>query len=376
MTALNIFILSFLLLIYLNLIKNNYTHRGSYIWLGILSGLLFLQRHDNIILLVLLMLHYIITAKDVKNKFTNLIIASGFALLVVLPWLVYSYIQFGTIAPTSAWAVPAVNHARWEDQYPGFWGLLHKSIDLIVMEFGYFITFSFIYYLIIISYLVLIIYYFRSNNNRNIISLVLTLGLFLWTLYLVNIGYRWYMRDWHLGIGLLINDIVFWYSIYIIFKSMKFRNIIIYIITATLVVFNILRTDHSLIRFSYQHQIEMMRGGQWMSNYPNTMFGVINCGIPSYFGKNNVIDLDGNMNISAYDAIIQRNLYEYCKNNNIHYILDYDIWINEYYKKLWGDDYIKRITVIDTSLDDNSVEYGGYYRIPEIKILYCLFRID
>ena len=182
-TALNIFILSFLLIVYLKSSRNNHTHRGSFILLGILSGLLFLQRHDNIIFLALLILHYIFSAKDTKNKLSNLLIASGFAFLVVLPWLVYSYIQFGTIAPTSSWAVPAVNHARWEDQYPGFWGSLHKSMDLIGIEFSYFITFSFVYYFIIISCLVLIFYYFKSGNkDRNNISLILTLGLFFWTL--------------------------------------------------------------------------------------------------------------------------------------------------------------------------------------------------
>ena len=80
-----------------------------------------------------------------------------------------------------------------------------------------------------------------------------------------------------------------------------------------------------------------------MSNYPNTMFGVINCGIPSYFSANNVVDLDGNMNISAFNAIMKRNLYGYCKDNDIHYILDYDIWIYDYYKKILGDDKVKNI---------------------------------
>jgi len=129
-------------------------------------------------------------------------------------------------------------------------------------------------------------------------------------------------------------------------------------------------------RLSYPYQIVMMRGGYWMSNYPNTLFGVINCGISSYYSANNVVDLDGNMNISAYTAIINRDLYEYCKDNNINYILDYDIWINEYYKKIWGDNNLKKIVLINTDLDDTNVKYGGFYRIKDLDIIYSLYKIE
>jgi hypothetical protein len=376
-TSLNIFILSFMLINYIKIVKLPDPSKGHFIGLGIMSGFLFLTRFDNIIILLLFLLHYIIVKKDDIHKSTNLLTSAIIAAIIALPWLVYSFIQFGTLTPTSSWAMPAIDHLRWEGENPSLSSLINTSLNLILTRYMYFFTFSSIYIGIALFYVVLFAMLFiKRFEDKKSISLLLLLLSFIIILYILNVGIRWYYRDWHFGVSFFINHIILWYVIFSLIKSIKFKNVISIIAAAVLIAFSIYRLPISLYKYSYPWQTEMMRGGIWASKMPNTRIGVINCGIAAYFSVENIVDLDGNMNISAFNAINERRMYDYCKRENIEYILDYDIWVLEHFKKVWPENDLKNIVYINDNLDDPDIGYIETYKIPGLDIKYCLYKVN
>jgi len=79
--------------------KNNTIIIRDIIWLGILSGLLILTRVNTIIFLPIIL--WLILTSIRKNKFLNVFLFLSLFLIIIIPWIIYSYTNFRTIFPTS-----------------------------------------------------------------------------------------------------------------------------------------------------------------------------------------------------------------------------------------------------------------------------------
>lgn len=107
-TGLNLFFLALYSLCFLTIRSNNGPRLyGSFAVLGIVNGLLMLTRTDNAFFcaggLLLLLVRYRIRLKEV-------LLSAAVSFLVLLPWLSWSYLQFGSIVQSSARAMSVLQH--------------------------------------------------------------------------------------------------------------------------------------------------------------------------------------------------------------------------------------------------------------------------
>jgi hypothetical protein len=386
-TPVNLLVLSFLLLGFIGLLGRQDSKPRQLVMLGIWSGLAYLARSDNIFLLALLLIFYLVQKSGNKNNLGELVWIIVPALIVALPWFIYNFAVFGTLIPTSIWAVPFINRSYMELLQPGLLNGLIYSARNVFESINHLLYFSplnlgilFVYGLVF-AQLVLAEGKVRQNS-----SLLMTLVLFVCILFLINTGIRLYLRDWHLGSALLINHLLLWYGLFLLAQKVKRK--IIFAVSATCLLLllygvNLLYIAGKPIR---PWQIEMWKAGQWAAQNPQTRFGAFNCGIIAYFGAGNVVDLDGNMNNSVFEAIKKHELYDYCRRENISCIMDYDSTVYGYYRIFWPASRLDRIVVISRQLDDPIVVYpheetagseeGKDPFAAQIKGNFCIFALD
>ena len=62
-----------------------------------------------------------------------------------------------------------------------------------------------------------------------------------------------------------------------------------------------------------------------------------NAGIIGYFSDRRVVNLDGVMDNAAFDAIRERRLWNFMRDANVRYYLDYDPLMLKMYDSFMGD---------------------------------------
>ena len=81
-------------------------------------------------------------------------------------------------------------------------------------------------------------------------------------------------------------------------------------------------------------QKSMYEMAQYMNEHlaPKTVVGVFNAGVQGYFSHMTVVNLDGLVNNSAYEAIQEKRLWTYIQEERISHISDFDLYLSYKYK--------------------------------------------
>jgi len=85
-------------------------------------------------------------------------------------------------------------------------------------------------------------------------------------------------------------------------------------------------------------QAGMLPAARWISIHtpPSTRVGSFNAGIIGFFAHRAVVNLDGVVNNSAFDALRGRRLGDYLTANSIEYVADFKSVVDVYYAGFWG----------------------------------------
>jgi hypothetical protein len=104
--------------------------------------------------------------------------------------------------------------------------------------------------------------------------------------------------------------------------------------TACLVLFLLGSTGIMLRVKEYPQQKDMYQAALWMRDHlpPNARIGAFNAGINSYWSERQVVNLDGVNNHGIFDALKQKQLWNYIETQNIQYICDFDSAIDLYFR--------------------------------------------
>jgi hypothetical protein len=298
---------------------------------GLLLGLTVLARIDAAILVAILA---IFLAR--KKQWRSVLLVSGIALLVSLPWWMFNLKEFGSLMPISGQA---------ENIWPlGAWDNLDRLIETLTD------TSLFIAYLphtvpfllrILSAMLVFYLWFLLLRGTDLIRKLRFETNLFslfpfaLFSLVLV-IYYTFFFKAPHF-IGRYLQPLR---MLWIIFGAVAapllweaYRNvrrpkIIAGVALLLIAVFSLAFSADRYVRFyTFTDEPELYETGLWAQQHPEEKIGMLQSGIAGFIASEkmtvpNVINLDGKVNADALHAHQQGRLPEYIRNEQITIIAD------------------------------------------------------
>lgn len=270
--------------------------------------------------------------------------------LIIAPCILWNYANFAMLLTAASHAAPMVNHelvAR--DNGVGTYQTL-KSVAFhtvyglrsIVRQTGlpFFLLFT------TGLFLVLLWKGRREIEWRElhpVVSLYVGAGL----LFVANASVRWTMREWYF-ISVISLFVIL--AAYVLERTNVFgrsaRTMFILFVLIASGGFYLGWRDH--LHNAMQAQRLMYEASAWLNSNVSAgvHVGVFNAGIQAYFSHARVINLDGLINNSAYDAMRERRLWAYAKESGIEYVSDFDLYMTYRYKAFLGADPYEDLTLV------------------------------
>jgi len=362
--------------------------------LGLILGLFFLARTDNIFYIVgfcLLLLSFrpnepqsIGTSaqtflhrqgnffyslnfrlkEGLSNKFLLVLI---FFLITISPWLLWHYLNFGTVIQTSADAVPMVlrsNYLLDHTVREMFVRNLKAMISFPIWGWYAFLGVSehFLWFLSVASFLILAVCWKFKQTKEERMIFIRFIPLFLATLSLAWIHDCWrhYPRDWHFDTTIFLMGIVFTLVIQFVVKiiqskrfNLRLRNFIsvFFFMFLALMFFQFLKQgvkDLQIGDYNYQNQPELLEAAYWLkcNLKEGERVGAFNAGIMSFFSGKQVVNLDGVINNNAYKAVKSKSIYSFIKEQKIDYYLDLQPYMNDLYSSFFGERAVVKMNLV------------------------------
>lgn len=333
---------------------------------GVLFGLLFLARTDNIFYLVAFLLLALHRQKTQVRPQSSIVMAVVLS-LVVGPWFIWHWVQFGSPWQVSALAVPYVFHENSIFSGSTDWQLLVMSLKqlygFVFVNPQVFLGFFPYFYQIAFIYCSLAIYYkarkvnpanFRLGNEFLLVLLALWGGGLI--LVIVHTSIRWYPRAWYFDQLIILASITFSLALdafdtprlskrvkIALFRKSSFVDFAIPLLAGVgfaAVVLSLLTISTNRVINSppYPYQVEMLDAAKWLNTeeLDHECAGAFNAGIMAFFSHRCVVNLDGAINNAAYAAITHQNLLEFMRRSSLTYYLDYDPLMLQRYAPFLG----------------------------------------
>ncbi len=381
-TSLNVLLILVFLWSFAGFFNKNGLGYKNILLFGAITGLLFLSRTDNSILIVIswLVSFYVFLHKSRWPELKKLFLAGLVALVIVLPWLLWSFYEFGNLIQVSGKAIPFIAHERISTQD---WNVLDYLVryiknfaDSFIYIFGVLVSSKrsplFLGVVIIfITVTTFVLFGYRKRGlykklknkfKKNLvvsIPILLTPPVFL----LVQTIRAIYLRGWyHFSIfpillilfsflaDLLADE---WNHLNSKIKSVFKLAGVIYIFILSLSLANFI-----LVPSSSLSELGKYKTIQELNNYlpPNSIVGAWNAGLYGYFfEKGTIVNLDGVVNNEVYPYIKEHAVGKYVKEKKIQYLVDNrSALLSEY----WGDSKpIEELEIEGFFIDDYGREF-------------------
>jgi len=356
-----------------------------FFFLGLTAGLLVLARVDYGLFLVAPAL--CLFAKQNNLFWKRALYFFLPAILLPIPWFIYNKIYFGSIFPTSGLAYTLINHqlffykARtaltiflWS--LYNFFGATAFSLKTAGLPVFYDIQepLKSIFWMggfYVLAPLAAVAYLYRKKREnfkkflKKLFSSPEWIAIVIFSvgylgLLIVHGGIRWSSREWYfapfpmlflLASGMALNKDFFNFYRKIILIGMSVVLLFFYIFNAPAVF------------HANEGQKEVYRFALWMRDtFPHeARITSFNSGIIGYFSDRFVMNADGLINQSAYEAMKENRLWEFFKKERIDYIVDYEVTLTYRFKSFLGiEDPMARVVKIDPPANLSQVgTYGG-----------------
>lgn len=359
-TPISVFVLSFLILNFIKLMKTEEPTAKEFVGLGLIGALAVMARNDNVFFLLLLSGYYLLRIKP-RRKFKTAAALLAPTAAITAVWLIWNYSMSGSALPSSSWAVSLTTHKTASGVTPGMLATIKISLAEVRRQFVNFFFYSPVKLGILFFYGVAALQAAKASREKRLAGEVIFIALmFCFLMFVLNAGVRWYLRIWHLGALFLVNQILLWYGLYAMLERNRKRNLIAHIVAAGALMFFVVDGVYTAHKPYWPWQKEMLAAGKWAAGHPDVRVGAFSGGIAAYYGAGNVVCLDGNMSVPAFRALKERRLYRFCKRQDIEFIIDYRDWICKRYKPFWPPPLGPKLEVVSTELDDPTVDFYNY----------------
>jgi hypothetical protein len=381
--------LSSLLLVILLLLCHAQILRPSVSWFvgaGAVLGMFFLARTDNTFFIIAFAF-VIFYRADTPGRVVNVLATTITASMLIAPWILWNWVEFGSPVQTSGLAMPYVLHENFIQSGHTVAQSLEWSalffLDYLLLAIHSDLGFPFLIYQATILYTFLAIAkHWRDDwirQNRTMRAFLVT-QVALWAaalvLIFVHTFVRWYPRSWYFDPLIILSCTTFIAGVILVrpqthfdelvagacrrlFSSVPLKTIGI----GLCLVFTLALSVGGVIMVSsqppYSHQTEMLDAANWLKTNMRSedTAASFNSGIMAFFSDRRIVNLDGTINGAAYKAILRRELWQLMRESNVSYFLDYDPVMLELYKAFLGDGR-PNLKLIQT-IDRPGVEWGG-----------------
>lgn len=309
-TGLNSFLLAALL--YFSFRATREWLKSGWLLLGSTCGLAMLARTDNVFAVGALLSYFVIPNKGM----CSLVKASAIAAAIVVPWLVYNQIEFGSIVQTSAGAYPAFHYHQ-----------------LYLNEHQTYFSFA------VVPYVLKSVFYNIAYNAHHYGNWVLTLfvaGILLFQILRHPEKFRpFYWALAGAGVFVFIHACIFW-----LFRPWYAPAV--FVLTLPLVVLAFENARRWLVIsgavlgvilsgwFIYQtpfygviDRLEIARDVIEQKIPAADRVGSFNSGYVQYFTNRKVINLDGLVNNEVWPYYKKQKALEYLRQREIRWIVDF-----------------------------------------------------
>ncbi len=344
--------------------------------LGLFGGLMMLARIDMVFFFAVFLVWLFLT--NVKNpiRIRNVLIAGIVATLVMLPWFIWNFSNFGMLLTSASNSNSLVSHMLIVQDHGS--GLLQLA-KAVIYNFDYQIrllvlhTGSSAFFLFLLGAATVLIATGKFAFPRRLRELAPVQVLFLGFLLLfgINVGVRFWAQSWYFVTFGIFVSILFVTLAEVLLPLITHKRIIAGVLVLfVLYAFGINWSKE--LRDKFITQREMYAAAQWRNdNLPeNAITGSFNAGIEGYFSRARVVNLDGLVNNSAYKALRQRRLLSYIRTTGITTLADYDIYFSYRYRSFFETpDYmdalhlVTRISLVKLSKTGEGL---GIYHVDSI----------
>jgi hypothetical protein len=306
---------------------------GRWFLLGLVLGLAIFARIDTIFFFAgVTFTHLVVERKNVWRSVREMLIMAGAALLVNLPWLVYSYSYTGEIYPVSGKAVRFMSIAEvsFDTSLRRFYlPLLDSGLATIVVRNRAVVAG--------LAAVVLLIWLFRKRATKRIPIDIQTLlpgwlfAVFIFEAYTLYIFGSWFFPRYLYPLCIVLMVTFGWVLSRLIEgiadrKRKVMSAILVFLCCLSL---NCLGSEFSrLFTSTDDRNLGYMNLGIWANrSFPaGTVLGGIQSGALGYFATDmKVLNLDGVVSRSCYDALVEGRGMEYIKRRRVQYVLGWAV---------------------------------------------------
>jgi hypothetical protein len=343
-TGLNVFLILLFLATYQRVYFNPNLNFNDAIRFGIVSGLLFLVRTDNVILLGATYAHLAIAGEPKAISFRRLAISGIMAMAIAIPWLSWSYVKFGTVIQVSGlslgYIMKTVLHESgwlWTDYVLQYVRNLANVVTFFPVYLYDTRVFSLASAVVFALWTALlggtVRWMWQQTKEKKILLWIrirwlaaplVAAGLFV----LVHTLRAVYIRGWYyasiIPVLLIVLAVLidYWTEEH---RGMGSPNALkrkVVVAVGMVLVFPFSIATLFSPRYGEIDKMIMVR--KMNSVLPaGSRVGSWNAGLYGYyFEKGDVVDLDGLVNNDAYAHIVNRSLERYCREKQIKYLVD------------------------------------------------------
>ncbi len=377
-TPLNLMMISYYLVLYSRALNfESWSVKQAAIF-GICSALLFLTRTDNGILLIITYAHIGFQHRKQMRSLMHLSASALAALVLVAPWLAWSFVRFGSFVQVSGLSIAYVMRANLETQG---WILADYFMQAFRNLAGIVTFFPFYFYdtkltsllpLLLASAIgafIVSTLWHKTSNCRGVLSKLSPHVGLIAPLLAVIIAYVFvhtfrgvYLRGWYYTsfypVLILLTGSFVELSVKTLTK-IQLRNISI--VSAVLALFFYAESLGRVLAKERGERDKYQMVTSLNETLPeNTTIGSWNAGVYGYFfDRGNVVNLDGLVNNIGFENIKRRTLKDYCRSVGISYLVDPAVSFR-YWRPFWNDaatDLIREGDVL-VRLQSQNVEDG------------------
>ncbi|HVZ76252.1 MAG TPA: hypothetical protein VG934_03245 [Candidatus Paceibacterota bacterium] len=314
-----------------------------------------------------------IHARNWRTAWPLALEAGAGAVLVISPWFIWNWEHFHMLLTSASRATDLINHTLiYQDNGHGLAQTI-KAIFYSTYNGGQLLlerTGAMVLALVMLgagaAYAA--VGRLRMPKLREWSVSSALLGGFI-VMFLLNTAVRWGGRPWYfmsLELFVAIGAVLMLEQF---FRDVRYKRLwAAGLFLLTLFFFAVSWSKE--LRGQYANQADMYSMAQWMNtNLPaGTIVGTFNSGVEGYFSTVRVVDLDGLVNYSAYQALVQRRLWSYIKEENLAYVSDWPISLNYRFKSFLDiSDVFSGLEVVRAESGDTSGRFEGGLTLYKIK---------
>jgi hypothetical protein len=109
----------------------------------------------------------------------------------------------------------------------------------------------------------------------------------------------------------------------------------------------------------------MYDAAKYINERPEYKFAIYDGGIVGYFTDGRILSIDGNVNPAAHEAVKEKRVYDYMKEEGADYIIGCVLANNVHYRPFWPYPFEEMFEEVPNDLDnpDNKKYYYSVYKL-------------